>query len=38
MIFGYNAEVAFGRSTAEIVDHTKSLLAYLVEKREESEV
>ena len=38
MTFGYNADVAFGQSTAEIVDYAKSLLASLVDKREESEV
>jgi hypothetical protein len=38
MTFGYNADVAFGQSTAEIVDHAKGLLASLVDKREESEV
>ncbi|KAK5525413.1 hypothetical protein LTR07_002565 [Exophiala xenobiotica] len=35
MTFGYNADVAFGQSTAEILDHAKSLLASLVDKREE---
>lgn len=38
MTFGYNADVAFGQSTAEVVDHAKSLLTSLVDKREESEV
>ena len=38
MTFGYNADAAFGQSTAEIVDHAKSLLASLVDKREEPEV
>ena len=35
---GYNADVAFGQSTAEVIDHAKSLLASLVDKSEESEV
>ncbi len=35
MTFGYNADVGFGQSTAEIIDHAKSLLASLVDKREE---
>jgi hypothetical protein len=38
MTFSYNAAAAFGQSTAEIVDHAKSLLASLVDKREEPEV
>jgi hypothetical protein len=38
MTFGYNAAGAFVQSTAEIIDHAKSLLASLVDKREESEV
>ena len=38
MTFGYNADAAFGQSTAEVVDHAKSLLASLVDKREEPEV
>jgi len=38
MTFGYNAAVAFGQSTAEVIDHAKSLLASLVDKREELEV
>ncbi|KAK5215750.1 hypothetical protein LTR47_009949 [Exophiala xenobiotica] len=37
MTFGYNADVAFGQSTAEIIDHAKSLLVSLVDKREEPE-
>ncbi|KAJ9612240.1 hypothetical protein H2200_003837 [Cladophialophora chaetospira] len=35
MTFGYNADAAFGQSTAEILDHAKSLLVSLVDKREE---
>jgi hypothetical protein len=38
MTFGYNADATFGQSTAEIVDHTRTLLNCLVEKREEPEV
>lgn len=38
MTFGYNAAAAFGRSTAEVIDHAKSLLTSLVDKREELEV
>lgn len=38
MTFGYNADAAFGQSTAEILDHAKSLLASLMDKREEPEV
>jgi hypothetical protein len=38
MTFGYNANAAFGQSTAEVVDHAKSLLVSLVDKREDSEV
>lgn len=37
MTFGYNADAAFGQSTAEIIDHAKSLLASLVDKREEAD-
>ena len=38
MTFGYNADAVFGQSTAEIVDYAKSLLASLVDKKEESDV
>ncbi|KAI9808253.1 MAG: hypothetical protein M1825_004710 [Sarcosagium campestre] len=37
MTFGYNAAAAFEQSTAEVIDHAKSLLTSLVDKREESE-
>ncbi|KIV81250.1 hypothetical protein PV11_03450 [Exophiala sideris] len=37
MTFGYNADSALEQSTAEIMDHAKSLLASLVDKREERE-
>lgn len=38
MTFGYNADAAFGNSTADILDHAKDLLSSLVDKREEAEV
>jgi hypothetical protein len=38
MTFGYNADAAFGQSTAEVIDHAKSLLSSLVDKREEPDV
>jgi hypothetical protein len=38
MPFGYNADAVFGQSTAEVIDHAKSLLSSLVGKREEPEV
>jgi hypothetical protein len=38
MTFGYNANAAFGQSTAEVVDHAKSLLVSLLDKREDPEV
>jgi hypothetical protein len=38
LTFGYNAAAAFGQSTAEVIDHAKSLLTSLVDKREEPEV
>jgi hypothetical protein len=34
MTFSYNADAAFEQSTAEIANHTKSLLASLMNKRE----
>ena len=38
LTFGNNAAAAFSESTAEVIDHAKSLLASLVDKREEAEV
>jgi hypothetical protein len=38
LTFGYNAAAAFSTSTAEVIDHAKSLLSGLVDKREETEV
>jgi hypothetical protein len=38
MTFSYNATAAFGHSTAEVIDHAKSLLASLIDKRDEPEV
>ncbi|RDL41952.1 Uncharacterized protein BP5553_01931 [Venustampulla echinocandica] len=35
MTFGYNADAAFGNTTADIVDHAKDLLSSLIDKREE---
>jgi hypothetical protein len=32
MTFGYNADAAFGNTTADIIDHVKSLLSSLVLK------
>ena len=38
MTFGYNADAAFGKTIAEIVDHAKGLLSSLVDRREENDV
>lgn len=38
MTFGYNADAAFGNTTADIIDHAKGLLSSLVDKREEDDV
>lgn len=38
MTFGCNADTAFGNTTADIIDHAKSLLSSLVDKREEDDV
>ena len=38
MTFGYNADAAFGNTTADIVDHAKDLLSSLVDKRERDNV
>lgn len=35
--FGYNADAAFGNTTADIVDHAKDLLSSLIDKREEED-
>jgi hypothetical protein len=37
MSFGYNANVAFGNTTATIKDHAIGLLTSLVDKREEED-
>ena len=37
MTFGYNADAAFGNTTADIVDHAKDLLSSLIDKREEED-
>ena len=36
MTFGYNADAAFGNTTANIIDHARSLLSSLIDKREEN--
>lgn len=38
MAFGYNSNAAFGNTTAGIIDHAKSLLSGLIDKREEDGV
>jgi hypothetical protein len=38
MTFSYNADVVFGQSTAEVIDHAKSLLRSLVDERETPEI
>ncbi|KAI9889263.1 MAG: hypothetical protein M1814_005638 [Vezdaea aestivalis] len=36
MSFGYNADVAFCNTTADLLDHAKGLLSSLIDKREQS--
>lgn len=38
MTYGYNADVAFGNSTADILDHAKGLLSSLVDERDNPNV
>ena len=38
LTFGYNADAAFGNTTADIMDHAKDLLGSLIDKREENDV
>ena len=38
MSFGYNANAAFGNTTADITDHAKGLLSFLIDKREGEDV
>ena len=38
MTFGYNADAAFGNTTADITDHALSMLSSLVDKLEEEDV
>jgi hypothetical protein len=38
MTFGYNADAAFGNTTADILDHARDLLSSLVDKRERTSV
>ena len=36
--YGYNADVAFGNTTANVWDHAKSLLGSLIDEREPDDV
>jgi hypothetical protein len=38
LTFGYDAAAAFGQSTADVIDHAKSLLSSLIDKRDEEDV
>jgi hypothetical protein len=38
MTYGYNASVAFGNTTADVIDHAKGLLSSLIDKRKEDDV
>lgn len=38
LTFGYDASGAFGRATADVIDHAKSLLSSLLDKRDEEDV
>ena len=38
MTYGYNADVVFGNTTADIWDHAKSLLGSLIDERDSEEV
>ena len=38
MTYGYNADVVFGNTTADVWDHAKSLLGSLIDERESEEV
>ena len=38
MTYGYNADVAFGNTVADIMDFAKDLLNSLIDKREQEEV
>ena len=38
MTFGYNADAAFGNSTANVIDHAKDLLGSLIDEREHEDV
>ena len=37
MSFEYNADAAFGNTTADIIDNAKSLLSSMIDKREEDD-
>ena len=38
MVYGYNADVVFGNTTADVWDHAKSLLGSLIDERDSEEV
>lgn len=38
MNFGYNADAAFAKTTADIIDHTKFLLSSLVDRLKANDV
>ena len=38
LTFGYNANVCFGSSRAEVIDHAKDLLSSLFDEREDDRV
>lgn len=38
LTFGYNANDAFGYTTADIIDHAQDLLGCLIDRREEDDV
>lgn len=38
MTFGYDADMVFGKSTAEVIDHAKSLPRSLVDEGETPEI
>jgi hypothetical protein len=38
LTFGYNADAAFGKTTADFADHATDLLSCLIDEREEDSV
>jgi len=36
--FGYNADIAFGNTTASIKDHAQDLLGSLIDEREKADI